>query len=75
MVELEIPEAVERISSIESLPYVKECNLHGPLLHVLLESKDYVGELAGCTGAEPREITPSLEDVFIALAKKRGEVR
>ncbi len=75
LVELEIPEAVERISSIESLPYVKECNLHGPLLHVLLQSKDYIGELARFTGAEPREITPSLEDVFIALAKKRGEVR
>ncbi len=75
LVELEIPEAVERISSIESLPYVKECNLHGPLLHVLLQSKDYIGELARFTWAEPREITPSLEDVFIALAKKRGEVR
>ena len=71
LVELEIPGAIERISSIESLPYVKECNLHGPLLHVLLQSKDYTGELARCTGTEPREITPSLEDVFIALSKNR----
>jgi len=71
LVELEIPEAIERISSIESLPYVKECNLHGPLLHVLLQSKDYIGELGRFTGAEPREITPSLEDVFITLAKNR----
>ncbi len=71
LVELERPEAIERISSIESLPYVKECNLHGPLLHVLLQSKDYIGELGRFTGAEPREITPSLEDVFITLAKNR----
>lgn len=71
LVELEIPGAIERITSIENLPYVKECSLHGPLLHVLLQSQRDAGELARFVGAEPRTITPSLEDVFIALAKNR----
>lgn len=71
LVELEIPGAIERIASIEDLPYVKECSLHGPLLHVLLQSPHDVGELARFVGAEPRAITPSLEDVFIALAKNK----
>ncbi|MGE5544174.1 MAG: ATP-binding cassette domain-containing protein [Bacillota bacterium] len=71
LVELDIPGAIERITSIENLPYVKECSLHGPLLHVLLQSEKDTRELARFVGAEPRAITPSLEDVFIALAKNR----
>jgi ABC-2 type transport system ATP-binding protein len=73
LVELEIPGAIEKIASIENLPYVKECSLHGPLLHVLLERPEPIGELARFVGAEPRTITPSLEDVFIALAKTKGK--
>lgn len=71
LVELEMPGAIEKITSIEKLPYVKECSLHGPLLHVLLQSAGNTGDLAHFTGVEPRAITPSLEDVFIALAKNR----
>ena len=70
LVELELPGAMERIGSIEALPYVRECSLHGPLLHVLLESEARLADLGESVGVEPRPITPSLEDVFIALAKK-----
>lgn len=70
LVELELPDAVERINSIEQLSYVKECTLHGPLLHVLLDDEAALAALRDFTSTEPQPITPSLEDVFIALAKK-----
>lgn len=74
MVELELPEAMSRIGGIEALPYVKECSPHGPLLHVLLEDESYTEPLEEFTGFSPRSITPTLEDVFVALAKKRRRV-
>lgn len=69
LVELELPGAMERIDDLERLPYIKECTVHGPLLHVLLENQSYQTPLMEYTGVEPRSITPSLEDVFIALAR------
>jgi len=70
LVELEVAGGVSRISDIEALPYVRECSLHGPLLHVLLESEARMADLEQFIGVAPRPITPSLEDVFIALAKQ-----
>jgi ABC-2 type transport system ATP-binding protein len=72
LVELELPGAMDRIGEIEKLPYVKECTVHGPLLHVLLESPSHRAALREFTGAEPRPILPSLEDVFIALARRKS---
>ena len=74
MVEVEIPGAVYRIEEIENLPYVKECSLHGPLLHVLLEGQSHLGSLREFLGITPQAVNPTLEDVFIALAKKRRRV-
>ncbi len=73
LVELELPDAMNRLDDIESLPYVKECTVHGPLLHVLLENESQRLALMAFTGVEPQPITPSLEDVFIALAKRKGD--
>lgn len=73
LVELEMPDAMERIGDLEGLPYVKECTLHGPLLHVLLENDSQRSALREFTGVEPRPVTPSLDDVFIALARDRKE--
>lgn len=70
LVELDLPQAMEKMAGLESLPYVKECSLHGALLHVLLENEDKTRELAQATGYEPQPIIPSLEDVFLALAKR-----
>ncbi|NLU49213.1 MAG: ABC transporter ATP-binding protein [Syntrophomonadaceae bacterium] len=69
LVELELPEAMDRIPAIEEQPYVKECSPHGSLLHVLLDSPAGVAALERFTGAVARPITPSLEDVFVALAR------
>lgn len=71
LVELDLPEAMDSIESIQSLPYVRECSLHGPLLHVLLASRSDISSLQAFTGVKPRLITPTLEDVFIALARDR----
>ena len=70
LVELELPDAMDRINDIERLHYVQECTMHGPLLHVLLESESHRPLLMEFAGTEPRPITPSLEDVFIALARR-----
>lgn len=69
LVELDIPGAMDRISGIEKLPYVRECSIHGPLLHVLIETEAHMAALDLFTGGKSIKITPSLEDVFISLAR------
>lgn len=69
LVELDMPGAMGQISTIQSLSYVQDCSNHGAMLHVLLEDKKYIEDLRNFTGVEPKAIIPSLEDVFIALAK------
>lgn len=70
LVEIDLPGAMNLISGIEKLPYVRECSIHGPLLHVLLESESHAGALELNTGAKAKIIKPSLEDVFVYLAGK-----
>ncbi len=70
LVEIELPDPMARIGGIESQPYVKECSMHGAMLHVILKQESDLAALQAFTGAEPKPVTPSLEDVFIALAKK-----
>lgn len=71
LVELTIPQAMEKVDLLKNLDYVKDCSIHGPSLHVLLSSKKHMANLRDFTGVEPIPITPSLEDVFIALAKSQ----
>jgi len=68
LVELDLPDAMDRLAAIEQLPYVKECSMHGLLLHVLLADEADLAALEFFTGVQAKPITPSLEDVFIALA-------
>jgi ABC-2 type transport system ATP-binding protein len=70
LVEVELPDSMSRVAGIESQPYVRECSLHGALLHVILREPSDMDALRSFTGAEPKPITPSLEDVFIALARR-----
>lgn len=72
LVELDIPDGIERINDLEVLPYIKECSIHGSLLHVLLDNKKYINDLDNYTGFKASPIQPSLEDVFITLSKRRG---
>ncbi len=70
MVELELPDVMDRVNDIEGLPYVKECSVHGPVLHVLLEAAGYIETLNKHTKINAKTIRPSLEDVFITLARQ-----
>jgi ABC-2 type transport system ATP-binding protein len=73
LVEIDLPDAMSWAGRIEGQPYVRECSLHGTVLHVILDRESDTSALRALTGAEPRPIAPSLEDVFIALAKKSRE--
>ncbi len=70
LVELAVPNAMDMMDGIGRLPYVRECSLHGPVLHVLLDDAAHAAALRQYAGAEPRPVPPSLEDVFIALARR-----
>lgn len=72
MVALELPDPMERMGAIERLPYVRECRVRGALLHVLLEDACHRAALGRHAGVEPRPVTPSLDDVFIALARRQA---
>jgi ABC-2 type transport system ATP-binding protein len=71
MVEVNLPSGIKRVEEIEALPYVKDCTVHGALLHVLLDEKDDLNKLQNDLGCIAKWITPSLEDVFISLARKQ----
>lgn len=71
LVELEVSDPVERMRDVEALEYVRECSLHGRLLHVLLAGEEYPDRLARFAGGRVARITPSLDDVFVALARRQ----
>ena len=70
LVEVAHPNALYMTDELEKLPYVKECSIHGPLLHVLLESAEVIEAFDRYTGVKAKTIKPSLEDVFVSLAKQ-----
>jgi ABC-2 type transport system ATP-binding protein len=69
LAELELPDPVKRAPELAALPYVRECSVHGSAVHVLLAGEEHVKDLEAYTGHRAAVITPSLEDVFIHLAK------
>lgn len=71
LAEVELADPMERLPDIERLSYVKECSIHGSMLHILLDSDQYLRELETFTGAKAKPVTPSLEDVFITLSRQR----
>ncbi|HRX22269.1 MAG TPA: ABC transporter ATP-binding protein [Syntrophomonadaceae bacterium] len=72
MVELELPSPLEWLPRIEAQTGVKEASLHGSVIHVLVADQSALGSLEVLTDREPRRITPSLEDVFINLARREA---
>lgn len=71
MLELDLPQGIQMIKDIEALPYVQDCTVHGSLLHVLVAKREDIVKLQNDLGAEAKLITPSLEDVFVTLARKQ----
>jgi len=70
MVEAELPFALQRIKQIEQLSYVRDCNIHGSLLHILLDREEDISKLEDFLECPIRIITPSLEDVFVTLSRQ-----
>ncbi|NLV15973.1 MAG: ABC transporter ATP-binding protein [Syntrophomonadaceae bacterium] len=71
LVEVLIDKPMEWIREIEQLEYVREITIHGALIHVLLDHENNTQRLEKMLGVQAQPITPSLEDVFIALAKQQ----
>jgi ABC-2 type transport system ATP-binding protein len=74
LVELELDNPMEQLKGLEALAFVRECSMHGAFIHVLLNDQSDIPALQNITGAIPRPITPTLEDVFINLAKKKEKL-
>lgn len=70
LVELSTKNAMGQISVLEKLPFVKECNIHGTHLHLIVEKESDVHVLENKTNGTAKIITPSLEDVFLSLSKQ-----
>ncbi len=70
LVELTCPDPVNQIEQLASLPYVLGTSLHGAKIHLLLKSGESFDQLANDSGFIPEHITPSLEDVFVHIARQ-----
>jgi ABC-2 type transport system ATP-binding protein len=80
IVEVSCSRPAQAMASLERLPGVVDVALFGERLHVVLSDPAVRASLAhslnavGCENATVREISPSLEDVFIrVIAKAEGE--
>ncbi len=72
---IEVENPVHELDRIAGLPGVIDANLHGRSLHVLLGPQGDVDLLIKSTSVVPELIEPTLEDVFLALARKRERRR
>lgn len=70
LLEISPSNPVALMEEIRDWPVVMEANLHGRLLHVLVQDDACKEDLSHRLGLEVREITPSLEDVFITLSRR-----
>lgn len=73
LLEMEFSDPLSQYSFIQSLPYVKECSVYGLRLHVLVENLGLADLLEKATGVRPLPIIPSLDDIFVALARKKEQ--
>ncbi len=70
LVEIELPEPLLHMEKLLKLPYVKDCFLHGALLHVLLTNSEALKEFSQEINKPLKIIKPTLEDVLITFAKE-----
>ncbi len=73
--ELELEDPTQRVSGIRKLDDVLDATLFGQTIHVLAReslSAERLASEAG-SGAQAREIAPTLEDVFVTLSRAAEE--
>lgn len=67
---------VKSFNIIKAIPYVKDATIFGQCLHVLIDETTSIDKfdndlnMRGIKTIEIREISPSLEDVFVTLTKQ-----
>jgi ABC-2 type transport system ATP-binding protein len=70
LLELSVANPMEQRDLLLNVPGVMECSVHGSNLHVLAQTTAVIPALKAAVSTEARVITPSLEDVFLALVKQ-----
>lgn len=70
LLELTPSNPVALMEEIRDWPFVMEANLHGRQVHVLVPDVSFQNELSERLGLTVRQITPTLEDVFITLSRQ-----
>lgn len=71
LLELHVPNPMEQMDLLIKLPMVMECSIHGSMLHVLVQDVNTMPALEAAAGGKAIIITPTLEDVFLALVKDK----
>lgn len=76
--ELRVPDATKHLMRLRHYPGVRDATLFGETIHLLLDDRTDLGQLVDQAGGDPqatefRRITPSLEDVFVALTAQAEE--
>ncbi len=70
LLEVLLDQPLEVMKEIKTWPFVQDVNLHGRLLHILVNDSDDQDRIFNLLGVKPRQIAPNLEDVFISLSKR-----
>ncbi|MCB9869080.1 MAG: ABC transporter ATP-binding protein/permease [Planctomycetes bacterium] len=76
--EVTTPHPARRLPALRQLPGVRDATLFGETVHVLAETSVDTAAIAAAAGGGEvgvREIPPSLEDVFVTLARATGTDR
>lgn len=75
LVEIEISSPQEMLPTLKNLPKVKDCIIYGSYLHVLLHDASFIPELEFLTQAKAEVVTPSLQETFLALARRKQTIQ
>jgi ABC transporter DrrB family efflux protein len=69
--EIRVPMPAQHLTSLRQIPEVRDATLFGETIHLLIDRpktpSDILGQLGILVSAEPHEVPPSLEDVFVTL--------
>ena len=78
LLEIEAEAIVRWIDALETIPGVQDVAMHGNKLHATVHDSDEVvrhihaaGERMGLAVTSIREITPSLEDIFVSVTGRQ----
>ncbi|HWP98403.1 MAG TPA: ABC transporter ATP-binding protein [Syntrophomonadaceae bacterium] len=74
LLEVLVENPLALMDEIHAWPFVGDVNLHGRFLHILVHKESDQELIKQRLGVDPERIVPTLEDVFITLARKEEKV-